>query len=90
MEWVTTQMRFLKNEEREYECLKKCLENLGLRERKIVLTLGACGENDKATIIRHRSELAAKLGITDNDLRVEALRIRGKLQECLRKCLSED
>ena len=89
MEWMTTQMRFLKNEEREYECLEKCMENLVLREREIVLTLGACGEDDEATKIRHGSVLAAKLGITDNDLRVEALRIRGKLQECVRKCLSE-
>ena len=82
-------MRFLKNKEREYKCLEKCMESLGLREREIVLTLGACGEDDEATKIRHSSELAAKLGIGDNDLRVEALRIRGKLQECVRKCLSE-
>ena len=82
-------MRFLKKERRDYKCLEKCMESLGLREREIVLTLGACGEDDEATRIRHRSELAAKLGIGDNDLRVEAHRIRGKLQECVRKCLSE-
>lgn len=82
-------MRFLKNEKREYECLGKCMESLGLREREIVLTLGACAGDDEATKIRHLSELAAKLGIRNYALRVEALRIRGKLQECVRKCLSE-
>ena len=82
-------MRFLKKERRDYKCMEKCMESLGLREREIVLTLGACAGDDEATKIRHRGELAAKLGIGNYALRVETHRIRRKLQECVRKCLSE-
>jgi DNA-directed RNA polymerase specialized sigma24 family protein len=88
LKWMMTQMRSRKDEEREYECLNKCMENLSPQEREIVLTLGACGADDKVTKIRHRRELAAKLDITYNDLRVEVHRIRAKVKHCVSKCLS--
>ena len=80
---------FGNKEDREYECLNKCMENLSPREREIVVSLGACGEDDKVTKIRHWRELAAKLAITYTDLLSEVQPIRAKLQHCVRKCMSE-
>jgi len=79
-------------ENREYECLDKCWETLSLQEREIVVTLGACDKSGEgeASKIRHRRELAAKLGITDDDLGGEVRRIRAKMKHCVRQCLSAD
>ncbi len=59
-------------EDREYECLNKCLINLSPRQQEIVVTLGACAKEDKVTNIRQRRELAAKLAITYTDLDVSS------------------
>ena len=90
IEWMTTQMRSRKDKEREYECLEKCMKSLSPQEREIVVTLGAWRDDDEVTKMQHRRELAAKLGITVKDLRIEIKRIRAKLQHCVSKCLSED
>ena len=78
-----------KDEEREYECMKKCWESLSLQQQEIVLELMAHRNDDNARKIRHRRELAAKLGITYSDLRDEVRRMRAEVQECMHKCLSE-
>ena len=78
---------FVNQKDREYECWAKCLKNLSPRE-EIVLMLEQF-RDDKATKIRHRRELAAKLGITYNELRLEVQRIKAKSQDCVRKCMSE-
>lgn len=80
---------FGNQEAREHECVNKWLINLSPREQEIVVTLGACGQDDKVTRIRHRRELAVKLGITYTDLMSEVQRIRAKLQHCVGKCMSE-
>lgn len=88
---VTSRIRdlFVKQEDREYECISKCMENLSPQEQQVVLTLGAQREDDKAASIRQMRELAVKLGITYNDLSSEVQRTRAKLKHCVRKCRSE-
>ena len=50
---VTSRIRdlFVKQEDRAYECINKCLESLSPQEQQIALTLGAQREDDKAASI---------------------------------------
>ncbi len=84
--WQRLFGRRLREEDRRCECLDKCVTNLSPREREIVVKLAACrGEG------RHcRRELAAKLGVTDDDLMGGMRQLRAKMKHCVRQCLSED
>jgi len=80
---------FVKQEDREYECMSKCMEHLSPREREIAWTLGFQREDHEVENIRQMRLLAAKLGITDNGLMSEVRRLKAKLRHCVRKCMSE-
>jgi DNA-directed RNA polymerase specialized sigma24 family protein len=70
--------------EQEYECLERCLEAQGARSRELVLQYY---QGDKRTKIEHRRELAGRLGIPINALRIRAHRIRAALRDCVTDCL---
>jgi DNA-directed RNA polymerase specialized sigma24 family protein len=70
--------------EREYECLERCMTALTPENR--ALMLGYYKEEKRAKIV-HRKELADRLGIALNALRIRAFRIRTGLQGCVEKCL---
>ena len=72
--------------EREYECLERCMELLSQNNRELVLEYY---QNDGRAKIDHRKELAARLGIAQNALRIRAHRIRATLQQCVQKCLEQ-
>lgn len=76
------------NEEKEleFECLEQCMERLAPDNRELVLEYY---QNDKRAKIDHRKQLAARLGIAQNALRIRAHRIRATLQECVRQCLEQ-
>jgi len=65
-------------------CLDRCLQCLPERSREIVI---GYYQFDKGEKIDHRKQLAAKLGMTLNALRIAAHRIRVNLESCVRECL---
>ena len=71
--------------EREHACLDRCMGELTPSNRELLLEYY---QNDKRAKIDHRKELAAKLGVAQNALRIRIHRQRTSLQECLRRCLA--
>jgi DNA-directed RNA polymerase specialized sigma24 family protein len=72
--------------ERDYECLDRCLAELAADNR--VLVLDYYREDGRAKIER-RKEMARRLGIALNALRIRAFRIRMSLQQCVQKCIEQ-
>ncbi len=72
--------------EAEYECLESCVGRLPPGHRELVLEYY---QNDRRAKIDHRKELAARLGIAQNALRIRAHRIRLTLQRCVEGCLAQ-
>ncbi len=71
-------------QEREYNCLDACLQQLAPGNRELVLEYYQ--EEKRAKTVR-RSELARRLGIEPSALRGRAYRIRQNLQQCVLECL---
>src|SRR5215813_4993273 len=72
------------NVEQEFACLDRCLAQLPVEQRELVLTYY---QDEKVAKINQRKLLAEKLGIAANALRIRAYRIRAALQKCVEKCL---
>ena len=70
--------------ERRHECLEQCLEKLAPASRALVLDYY---RNDRRAKIDHRKEMAARLGVAQNALRIRIHRVRATLQECVGLCL---
>ena len=70
--------------ERTFLCLDKCLAKLSPHAREIIEQYYA--ENKRAKI-NLRKRIAAKFGMKQSNLRLRALRIRGKLQTCIQQCV---
>ena len=73
-------------EEAEYECLETCVGGLPPASRELVIEYY---QNDRRAKIEHRKELAGRLGIAQNALRIRAHRIRLALQRCVEDCLAQ-
>jgi RNA polymerase sigma factor (sigma-70 family) len=73
-------------EDSDYTCLERCLEHLSEANRKLVLEYY---QHEKQAKIDHRKQLAAKMGIAVNALRIRAHRIRVGLEACVRDCLRQ-
>jgi DNA-directed RNA polymerase specialized sigma24 family protein len=76
----------LDNDDAEYQCLDRCLENLSSESRDLVIRYY---QREKRAKIDHRKQLAQELGIAVNALRIRAHRIRLALQQCVQHCLAE-
>jgi DNA-directed RNA polymerase specialized sigma24 family protein len=72
--------------ELEIECLERCIEGLPEGNRTLIIRYY---EGDSGAKIRCRRMLAEQLGIPINALRIRALRIREKLEDCLKGCFNE-
>ena len=72
--------------ERRYECLKGCLRQLSPETRELIM---AYYLKEKHAKIDHRKELARRLGIEINALRVRMYRLRNALEVCITRCLAE-
>ncbi len=70
--------------ENRLECLEKCLENLLPSQRGLVIEYYQKTRSEK---IIQRRQMAESLGIKLDALRVQAHRIRAKLEECVMRCL---
>jgi RNA polymerase sigma factor (sigma-70 family) len=73
------------DEDREYDCLERCVQQLNPANRDLVLRYY---QEDKQAKIDHRKELADEIGIALNALRIRAHRIRVTLQQCIDNCLT--
>lgn len=71
-------------ERAEERCFDRCLDELPAEGRELLLEYY---RGDSADRIRNRKEQAGKLNISVNSLRNRALRLREKLEDCLRGCL---
>jgi DNA-directed RNA polymerase specialized sigma24 family protein len=72
--------------ESEYACLERCLENLPINNRRLVLEYY---HQERKAKIDHRKMLADELGIAVNALRIRAHRIRLTLERCMHDCLEQ-
>jgi RNA polymerase sigma factor (sigma-70 family) len=72
--------------EEEFDCLEECMEHLTQRSRELVINYYREEKHEK---IVHRKQLADKLGIPLNALRIKACRIRAKLETCVNSCLRQ-
>ncbi len=66
------------------DCLRTCLQKLSQEKRELILAYYA---RDKQAKIDHRTEMAQRLGISVETLRVKAFRIRATLEQCLERCI---
>jgi len=69
------------------ECNKKCLKDLTEAERDLIVTY--CQPDGRPKKER-RQDLATKLGIKRENLRLKAFRIREKLDKCVADCLKDN
>ena len=61
-----------------------CLQELSTQKRDLILAYYA---KEKQAKIDHRAEMARRLGISVDALRVKAHRIRTTLEECIKRCV---
>jgi len=66
------------------DCLRLCLQKLSKEKRELIVAYYA---RDKQAKIDHRIEMAQRLGISVETLRVKAFRIRATLEQCLERCV---
>ena len=66
------------------DCLRSCLQRLSEDKRELILAYYA---KEKQAKIDHRTEMAGRLGISVETLRVKAYRIRSTLEQCIERCL---
>lgn len=69
------------------DCFDHCLFQLPIESRQLVLRYY---RDDKRKKIDERQQLAAQLGIPLNALRSRVQRIRDRLQQCVRRCISDE
>ena len=74
------------DDERVYECLRRCLHRLTPANRKLFVAYYLYEKQGK---IDSRKDLAQSLGIESNTLRVRVYRIRAALEECIEGCLDK-
>lgn len=75
------------DDEREYECLERCMQQLSETNRELVLQYY---QEERQAKIDHRKRLAEQFGIAVNALRIRACRIRASLLECVKACVSAE
>lgn len=66
------------------ECLDICLNKLSAESREAIIGYYQGKQSEK---IKNRKQLAERFGIPANALRNRAVRIRNKLEVCIRSCL---
>ena len=65
------------------ECLHACLDRLATPDRELIVQYY---QNEKTAKIHNRKDLATRLGLEMNALRLRAFRIRAGLESCVERC----
>ena len=73
------------DEERLRRCFDRCLADIPEDGRSLVIRYY---EGERHAKISNRRELAATLGLSDNALRNRVQRLRDRLEQCVRACVS--
>jgi RNA polymerase sigma factor (sigma-70 family) len=68
------------------ECLRACLRELTSEKRDLILAYYA---KEKQAKIDDRTEMARRLGVAIETLRLRMYRIRATLEECIERCLEQ-
>ena len=72
--------------EQRFECFETCLANLASDKQELILSYY---QGTKRTKIASRKRIAEQTGIPINRLRIQAHRIREKLESCISQCVSK-
>lgn len=72
--------------EKLFACLERCLSKIRMQDRELILEYYRGEQREK---IEHRSQMAARLGLTMNALSIRACRIRTRLEACVKACSEE-
>lgn len=72
--------------EQSLQCLDRCLKNIPSKNQDLIIQYY---QGDTSVKIKNRKKLAQQLGIPVNALRIRALRIREKLEECVKDCVKQ-
>lgn len=67
------------------ECLDSCLKTLPPDQRRLIVEYY---QEEKSAKIRHRKEMAERLGIKIDALQIKTHRMRAALKSCVKKCVS--
>ena len=73
--------------ERTNDCMERCFASLSPSSRALILDYYSRDRTDK---LSNRKELADKLHIAPQQLRVQVFRIRNKLSTCMEACLKQE
>jgi DNA-directed RNA polymerase specialized sigma24 family protein len=73
-------------EETRWECLEKCVSGIDTESRQLIIDYY---HGEQRAKIENRRSMAEKLGITVNALSIRACRIRGRLEDCIQKCMTQ-
>ncbi|MCI0420658.1 MAG: hypothetical protein L0387_02510 [Acidobacteria bacterium] len=71
-------------EESRAHCLQRCLDALPVENRQLIIQYY---QGEGQTKIENRKQLAERLSLPLNALRIRALRLREKLEGCVKGCL---
>ncbi|MGC2237422.1 MAG: hypothetical protein WA584_14765 [Pyrinomonadaceae bacterium] len=69
-----------------YQCLDKCLAKMPPAQHQLII---AYYQSDKHSKIEQRKRMEQILGISNQTLRVRALRLRAVLQKCVLSCVQK-
>jgi DNA-directed RNA polymerase specialized sigma24 family protein len=70
-----------------YHCLERCLDQLSEANRDLILQYYTSESQSKVT---KRVELAQRLGVSSNALRLRVHKIRQALEKCVRSCVQDE
>jgi hypothetical protein len=73
------------SDERRLHCLESCLGNLEPQDRELICEYY---QGERRWKIENRRQLAMRCGASLNALAIRACRIRGVLENCVRRCMS--
>ena len=78
------QERASDDRERIHHCLEQCLGKLAADSREMILRYYS---QEKQAKIELHKQMAGELGVTINTLRLRVLRLKEKLQPCVKRCV---
>lgn len=83
------QPEFADEPDERLKCLRKCLTEITADDSERQLIIGYYERDAGVKIKEQRKSLAEKLGMTVNNLKVKACRLRSRLESCIKDCVTE-